>query len=49
MNIATPYSAIPDPDALGRMPRDLTFHPCGTPSPQVLSLQQIEQFNERVT
>ncbi|MSR54559.1 MAG: phytanoyl-CoA dioxygenase family protein [Gemmataceae bacterium] len=45
MNAKTTFKAIPSPEELASLNRDLGFHPVANPSPKVLSTQQIEQFN----
>jgi non-haem Fe2+, alpha-ketoglutarate-dependent halogenase len=47
MNSPTRFNAIPGQDELGSISRDLRFHPCHNPKPQVLSLDQIAFFNEQ--
>ena len=39
------FQAVLDQSDLAKLPRDLRFHPTVNPSPQVLSAEQIEQFN----
>jgi hypothetical protein len=41
----TSYQAIPDQNELAALPRDLSFHPSTTTQPQVLTVDQIAQFN----
>jgi non-haem Fe2+, alpha-ketoglutarate-dependent halogenase len=44
--MSTPsYTIIPADDELGRLERDLRFHPAATGRPRVLSSGQVEQFN----
>jgi non-haem Fe2+, alpha-ketoglutarate-dependent halogenase len=45
MNTTPTFNPIPANDVLGRMPRDLHFHPCSNTQPKVLSLDQIARFN----
>ncbi|QDT66176.1 phytanoyl-CoA dioxygenase family protein [Calycomorphotria hydatis] len=39
------FQAVPDSDELEAMERDLRFHPTVNSSPEVLTAEQIEQFN----
>ena len=39
------FRAVPRPDDIEGMERDLRFHPSTTGSPQALSPQQVESFN----
>lgn len=39
------FKAIPSPEDLASLNRDLSFHPVANSAPKVLSTQQIEQFN----
>lgn len=41
----TEFQVIPGQDELGRMQRDLRFHPVTNPAPAVLTSAQVEQFN----
>jgi hypothetical protein len=41
----TSFNAIPDQDSLTAVPRDLSFHPCTTTDPQVLTREQLARFN----
>jgi non-haem Fe2+, alpha-ketoglutarate-dependent halogenase len=45
MTAPTTFAIIPDDKDLDRVARDLRFHPCTNIRPQVLTLAQIEQFN----
>ncbi len=48
MSSASPvFQAVPDPDELAKLPRDLRFHPCKNPHPRVLSPEQIASFNDQ--
>src|SRR5258708_15245515 len=38
---------VPDKQELGRIERDLRFHPASTQAPKVLTREQIEQFNRQ--
>jgi hypothetical protein len=46
MTAPTIFKAIPGQDELAAMNRDLSFHPCANRSPRVLSLEQVERFNQ---
>ena len=39
------FRAVPRPDDIEGMERDLRFHPSTTEAPQALSPQQVESFN----
>jgi hypothetical protein len=41
----TEFQVTPGQDELGRMQRDLRFHPVTNPAPAVLTSAQVEQFN----
>ena len=41
----TEFQVIPGQDELGRMQRDLRFHPVSNSAPAVLTSAQVEQFN----
>lgn len=45
MSQAPNFKITPDQDELEQMPRDLRFHPTANPAPQVLTAEQIDQFN----
>src|SRR3954452_12269891 len=45
MNQPTQFSITPDSQDLGRIERDLCFHPCHNERPRQLTRGQIEQFN----
>jgi hypothetical protein len=47
MTASTPteFKAVLDSNDLSNLPRDLSFHPVSNNSPQVLTIEQIEQFN----
>ncbi len=41
------YKIIPDQHELDSIERDLNFYPCENQSPQVLSISQVESYNEQ--
>lgn len=41
------FQAVPDYRELEALPREFSFQPCTTENPQVLSREQIRQFNEQ--
>ena len=45
MTPPTAFTAVPGPDDLAAMDRDLSFHPCTNPTPTVLTPEQIARFN----
>ncbi|MCX7423292.1 MAG: phytanoyl-CoA dioxygenase family protein [Planctomycetia bacterium] len=45
MNAATDFKILPEQDQLAQMQRDLRFYPSQVTDPQVLSREQIAQFN----
>ncbi len=45
MQAPTAFNAIPGQDDLAQIPRDLSFHPCTTAHPKVLTPEQIARFN----
>lgn len=45
MSMNTNFKMIPGQSELDHIERDLRFHPTANPTPKVLSLRQIEQFN----
>jgi len=45
MTLPTNFKAVPSPDELAAMNRDLRFHPVVNPQPKTLTCHQIEQFN----
>jgi non-haem Fe2+, alpha-ketoglutarate-dependent halogenase len=47
MTQPTSFAIIPDKQELGRIERDLRFHPASTQDPKVLTREQIEQFNRQ--
>ena len=41
----TEFKAVLDPNDLSNIPRDLSFHPVQNPSPRMLTVEQVAQFN----
>jgi len=45
MNSRTEFAAVPGNEELGKLERDLRFHPSTTESPQALTREQVDHFN----
>ena len=45
MTAPTAFNTIPGQDELAHVERDLSFHPCTTADPRVLTREQIDRFN----
>ena len=46
MSQSPEFQAVPERDALDRIERDLRFHSATTTAPALLSLEQVQQFND---
>ncbi len=47
MNSPNSFNAIPPQDDLATVERDLSFHPCSNTSLQVMTREQVEEFNRQ--
>jgi non-haem Fe2+, alpha-ketoglutarate-dependent halogenase len=45
MSAPTSFQPVPGGDELAAIDRDLSFHPCATADPKVLTREQVERFN----